>query len=577
MTFPLQSLTRFGSHRRNSRRRSPVRPTVELRHAEIQQLEPRTLLAVQIHTVDVLFGYTTAALTSAGSVQNLTNTINRAVANLNQALTNSQIPESVRTVGILPVAGYTSTGNSGTDLTNLQSGTNADLVKLRGTDRTAYGADLVDLVTTLPNGRADIPASATPSKSMGFSVSTITSPVLIMHEIGHTLGAGHARQDPTGSAADPEKRDEFPYGHDYVVPPASSSGVSYGTLMAGWDIPFFSNPNVQYQGTAVGVADTAKNSADNAKAMSKLAAVISKYEPTAATYADKTGPSAGLADVEQVTGSSTINIRVIYYDPSGVDVTSLGDSNLQVTGAGLSSASAKFLGLSTKAGGDPSAITAVTSTSVDYPVVVANYAVTGATLNSNLSALTIKLAANQVKDQLGNAAPAGDVQSASGNPLINAAGILPTFAGPAVSPSRYTTGLAADLGDLSNRSVRITDFFGARTYPNFSTSTNAYRFSLAADTKFTININATGTPLDVNVYQDVGNTGSISGRSSSLSSFNALNFPFTNGGTFSFKATANASAPGGQNYYYLVVRDALFNNSGTKKDGDFTLTLTPTK
>ena len=457
--------------------RTVVRPSVEA-------LDERVLLA-NISVVDLLVGYTTAAKnyvnTSSGTGATdgtlISNIIARNVANLDAALSNSKIPESIRLVGTVEV-NYTTTKDAGTDLTNLQSGTVGNLATLR----TSKGADLVELVTDATYtgslaGKAYQPNSeAAATASQGFSVITIRNgfPTNLLHEIGHNLGAGHSR-----TATDPQSNDgvassTIKYAHGYSVTVGS---LSFGDVMSGYGIPFFSNPSIKFRGVAIGVADNAKNSADNSKAITTLAPKIANYLPRATAVT--AGPSVGLGAVEATSGSKLIKFQVIFFDPDGVNVHSLGNANVVVNGAGLpaTGAAAKFLGLSHPATGSLTP-TMVAADSYNQSYVVANYEVAPTSAVTSLASYTFTLQANQVKNQAGLFATAGLIStSASGNPTLSTPVILPNF-----GDSSSYLGRVGELGDVTQKTVTVSNLVGKYYVFNTNTSSSsqliAYRFEL---------------------------------------------------------------------------------------------------
>lgn len=97
-----------------------------------------------------------------------------------------------------------------------------------------------------------------------------SSHYVVAHELGHNLDCNHDRQ--TAGAAD---GGSYNYGHRYT----SSTGRDTGTIMsyAGTRVPYFSNPNVTYQGSTLGVAAGSPKAADNARVIRENAAAMAAY------------------------------------------------------------------------------------------------------------------------------------------------------------------------------------------------------------------------------------------------------------------------------------------------------------
>src|SRR5579864_9701373 len=109
---------------------------------EVQKLERRTLLASSPVVIDVMVLYTPQAATEAGGTPAIMNRIDRAIAQANMAMANSQVNATLRLVHEAPIY-YAQSGVLSTDLLNLQEG-NGALWSVSALRR-QYGADLVSL------------------------------------------------------------------------------------------------------------------------------------------------------------------------------------------------------------------------------------------------------------------------------------------------------------------------------------------------------------------------------------------------------------------------------------------------
>lgn len=96
-----------------------------------------------------------------------------------------------------------------------------------------------------------------------------SSHYVVAHEMGHNLDCNHDRE--TAGAAD---GGGYNYGHRYTV-----NGRDTGTIMsyASSRVPYFSNPDVTYNGAVLGVAAGQPKAADNARTIRENAAAMAGY------------------------------------------------------------------------------------------------------------------------------------------------------------------------------------------------------------------------------------------------------------------------------------------------------------
>lgn len=257
------------------------------------------------HSINLKTLHNTPQLKTTGTVIDLLVVYDQAIANrypgdllnarvqqyihvANQSYANSQLDLSLRLVG-LKQSGYNANNANQTLLMHLQK-TLAGTGRYQGlTDipnwRAASGADLViflrthDILTRGNCGIAYFPVADgqqfNPSYGInimadGSSSWSICTDQLMVHEIGHNLGAGHHNSAP-------ENR-YLPDAAGFAKP------GQYGTVMGSFgtgnpnrflEINYFSNPHVQCGGDACGIS----GQRNNVNVMSQLKTPVSQYLP----------------------------------------------------------------------------------------------------------------------------------------------------------------------------------------------------------------------------------------------------------------------------------------------------------
>lgn len=220
--------------------------------------------------IDVLIAYTAQARVSQGGTTAMLNLIDLAVAKTNAAYQNSLVNFRINLVGTVETA-YVESGNASTDLARLASKDNNmdEILTLRD----QLHADLVSLIITKdPSvcGTGYLLKGYTDSLgSYGFNVvlrSCASGNLSLAHELGHNMGAQHAKPEAT-----------YPgfYTDSYGFRWMGVNGIQYRDIMAyspGTRVQYFSNPNVSYQGGITG-----SNTAYNVRAMNDVAKYIANY------------------------------------------------------------------------------------------------------------------------------------------------------------------------------------------------------------------------------------------------------------------------------------------------------------
>jgi hypothetical protein len=211
--------------------------------------------------IDVLVAYTTGA---RNAVSDINATIQLAVAEVNQSYLNSGINIKLRLVDSFEV-GYSETGKTFRQIL-------ADFVAnpTAQNRRNNSGADLAAMIINQTDycGLADaIMANA----STAFAVvhyDCATGYYSFAHELGHLQGARHdPANDPTTTP--------FAYGHGFqhLSSPVWRTIMAYNCQNSCPRLQYWSNPNVQYSGVAMGTA--AKN--DNARVLNATAKTVAAF------------------------------------------------------------------------------------------------------------------------------------------------------------------------------------------------------------------------------------------------------------------------------------------------------------
>ncbi|BCW95285.1 MAG: M12 family metallo-peptidase [Fimbriimonadales bacterium] len=218
--------------------------------------EPRAVLDIAVY-------YTTQARQAIGGANLMNARIQLFVDQCNEAYQNSQISLTARLVRRLEVS-YSGEGN-GDGSTQLNHLTNPSDGVMDGihSDRTNYRADQVVLLVDNTDvcGLAWCGNGSDPERAFSLVKWDCTN-YTFAHEIGHNQGCGHDR-DNGGCGF-------RTYGFGWRF--TGNNGVQYRTVMAyapGTRIPYFSNPNVTYQGVATGVPIGNPNEAYNARVITE--------------------------------------------------------------------------------------------------------------------------------------------------------------------------------------------------------------------------------------------------------------------------------------------------------------------
>jgi hypothetical protein len=218
-----------------------------------------------LSTIDIMVVYT-----AARSTPGIASEIQNAVDTVNQIFITSQVNAQLNLV-YTGQTSITESGNINTDLSHLSN--NSQIAALRN----QYGADLVSM------WEKGADASGIGQELGPFSVVAEQGPTAaytFAHEVGHCMAMNH-------DVYVTPQADPYPYSHGLVhlefIDIVCSGG--WYTLMAYSNkcddqgvfccqIPYFSNPNVNYSGDPTGIVDQA----DNHRAANNVASTVAGWK-----------------------------------------------------------------------------------------------------------------------------------------------------------------------------------------------------------------------------------------------------------------------------------------------------------
>jgi hypothetical protein len=268
----------------------PLIPEYENSFSLYRQMNRQEEQDSQPVNIDLMIIYTPAARNWAtANGGGINNVINFAMQRSQLVLGNSGINANLRLVHSSEV-NYAESGDTDTDLdrlTNLNDGHLDEVHAWRDT----YGADLVAFLTHIDDtgGLAWVLPTRQGSPTHGFSITRIQQASwtdTMIHEIGHNMGAGHHKQQnvqpgPTNWWDWSENRWSAGWlwlGNDnqrYCSVMSYTRGYPGGITCR--EVPFFSNPNILYQGVPTGhPAD-----GDNARTLEFTKDIVAAYRASA--------------------------------------------------------------------------------------------------------------------------------------------------------------------------------------------------------------------------------------------------------------------------------------------------------
>ncbi len=227
------------------------------------------VLPQRVTLVDVLVLYTPQARDGAGGTTALLKQINVALMEANNSFQRSRVNVRVR-VPLAVRINYLESGSVATDLERLRNSSDGFMDSVQ-TLRDRYAADLVCLVTETGDDWYFYGLQG-PSAANAFSIirrpfltGNAFLPVALGFNFGCQLERGYA--DSAGA---------FPYAYGYSF---SASGTLFSTVDAfsGQRLPFFSNPEIFYEGIPAGVPVGMAGAANNALVLNQTGPIVGAF------------------------------------------------------------------------------------------------------------------------------------------------------------------------------------------------------------------------------------------------------------------------------------------------------------
>lgn len=243
--------------------------------------------------LDVMIVYTPAARAAVGGTTAMETLIALAATETNDSYTNSGVTPTMTVVATSEVS-YTESGSFSTDLNRLVGQSDGYMDNVHAL-RDTYNADMVGLLNN-STAYCGLASSIMATEANAFQVTyhgCATGYYSFAHEFGHLQGARHDwRVDSTNNSP-------HTHNHGYV-----HRAGSWRTIMAYNDpacsggsctrIKYWSNPNVNYGGVAMGAPLSSAQPADNRLTLNKTAMTVANFrQASTATAPSLSAPTPG--------------------------------------------------------------------------------------------------------------------------------------------------------------------------------------------------------------------------------------------------------------------------------------------
>ncbi len=224
--------------------------------------------------IDVMVVYTDDARIAAGGTRIMDAVVELAIAETNYAFALSYVEPQLNLVYKGEVD-YEESGDISTDLVRLRLTEDGYLDEVHSL-RDMYAADVVTLIVNNVSGGGLAYRPFTVSTEFAASAFNVvkrtsaTGVYTFAHELGHLMGLMH---DQENSGVD--RTIVLPYAYGYRNPSAT-----WRTIMAytpGTRIPYFSNPDVIYDGEPTGIPAGQPNSANAVLCLNNMACTVANY------------------------------------------------------------------------------------------------------------------------------------------------------------------------------------------------------------------------------------------------------------------------------------------------------------
>jgi hypothetical protein len=305
--FPPEEPPSFREKERQRNRREPA-----ARGAR----RPRSLTA-QTPIIEVLVAYTNSAETAKGGANSISAMIQLAIDETNQSYQNSRINARLHLARVAKVDYDESTRTFETILSHF-AGTNDGFMDEIHTLRNTHAADVAVLIINKTDycGLADdIKANAATAFAI-VHYDCATGYYSFGHEIGHLQGARH------NTEADPSTA-PFSYGHGFHNGSAWRTIMAYDCSPSCPRLQYWSNPDVGYNGVAMGTVATQ----NNARVLNTTAATVATFRNPDGTIWRYTGTPC--------SGNSCPGWQALDNNPKTVNIVAADSSLYQLHNDGM--------------------------------------------------------------------------------------------------------------------------------------------------------------------------------------------------------------------------------------------------